>query len=93
MVGFSLVKLEIHAQIRTSRTLITYERNTVKTQMMSLSYRSKVENELQPYFHQNEWSSGLDINICLYGQPSVRRGHRDHLQSATPKRDTTKNIQ
>ena len=45
MVGFSLVKLEIHAQIRTSRTLITYERNIVKTQMMSLSYRSKVEND------------------------------------------------
>ena len=49
-----------------------------------------VDNELQLYVDQNE---RLDINSGLYGQPSVRRGRRDRLQSATPKRDTTKNIQ
>ena len=57
---------------------------------MALSYRSKEDNALQPYFHQNE---RLDINSGLYVQPSVRRGHRDRLQSATLKRETTKNIQ
>ena len=59
---------------------------------MTLHKRSKLDNELQPYFHQNECSSGLDMNIGLYGQPSVRQGCRDHLQSATLKTDTTKKI-
>ena len=48
-----------------------------------------VDNELQPNVNQNV---RLDINSGLYDQPSVRRGRRDHLQSATLKRDTTKNI-
>ena len=69
---------------------ITHKWNFVKTQTTALSYRSKEDNELQPYVNQNE---RLDINSGLYGQPSVRRGRRDRLQSATPKRDTTKNIQ
>ena len=60
---------------------------------MSLSYRSKVGNELQPYFDQNQQSSRLDSYSGLYGHPSVRQGHRDRLQSAKPKRETTKNIQ
>ena len=66
---------------------ITHKWNTVKTQTTTRSYRSNVDNELQPNFHQNE---RLDINTGLYGQSSVRWWCRDRLQSATPKRDTTK---
>ena len=86
MVGFSWKYIH---RFKLSGS-ITHKLNIVKTQMRTLSYHSKVDNEQQLYFHQHEWSSGLDINIGLHGQLSVRRGHRDHLQSATPKRVTTK---
>ena len=56
---------------------VTHKRNIIKTLTTTLNYHSKVDHELQPYFHQNE---RLDINTGLYGQPSVRRGRRDRLQ-------------
>ena len=64
---------------------VTHKWDIVKTQKTTLSYRSKVDSKL----YQNE---RLDINSGLYGQLSVRQGRRDRLQSATPKRETTKNI-
>ena len=59
---------------RNFTAAMAHKRNIVKTPTTTLSCSSKVDNELQPYFHQNERSSGLDINIGLYGKPSVRRG-------------------